>query len=82
MLVVGGGVFGASTALELARLGHRVTVLDKSADGNAADNAASNDLNKIIRADYDVRPIRLTTRTNTIVTFVKRQSTTGERTRW
>ncbi|WFC99247.1 hypothetical protein MYAM1_001991 [Malassezia yamatoensis] len=53
VLIVGGGAFGASTAVELARLGHRVTVLEKSADGNAADNAASNDLNKIIRADYD-----------------------------
>lgn len=54
VLIVGGGAFGASTALELARLGHKVTVLEKSADGNAADNAASNDLNKIIRADYEV----------------------------
>lgn len=54
VIVIGAGAFGASTALELARLGHRVTVLERSADGRAADNAASNDLNKIIRADYSV----------------------------
>ncbi|WFD30865.1 hypothetical protein MSPP1_001889 [Malassezia sp. CBS 17886] len=52
VLVIGAGAFGASAALELAHLGHRVTVVDRSADGFAAENAASNDLNKIIRADY------------------------------
>lgn len=54
VVIVGAGVYGASTALELARLGHRVTVLEKSADGYCASNAASNDLNKIVRADYNV----------------------------
>jgi len=54
VLIVGAGTYGASTALELARLGNRVTVLDRSSDGYVATNGASSDLNKIIRADYDV----------------------------
>lgn len=51
-IVVGAGVFGATTALGLARLGHRVTVLERSPDGYAAPDSASNDINKIIRSDY------------------------------
>lgn len=55
VLIIGAGTFGATTALELARLGHQVTIVDRSADGHASGNAASNDLNKIIRSDYGVR---------------------------
>ncbi|PWN40359.1 FAD dependent oxidoreductase [Ceraceosorus guamensis] len=51
-IVIGSGVFGSSTALALSRLGHSVTVLDRSASGYCAPDAASNDLNKIVRADY------------------------------
>lgn len=51
-MIIGAGVFGASTALELRRAGHRVIVVERSADGYCAPDAASNDLNKIIRADY------------------------------
>lgn len=51
-LVVGAGVFGTSTALALVQAGHDVTVLDRSVDGFVAPDAASSDLNKIIRADY------------------------------
>ncbi|CAO1626610.1 unnamed protein product [Parajaminaea phylloscopi] len=51
-IVVGAGAFGASTALGLARLGHRVTVLERAPDGYAAPDSASNDVNKIIRSDY------------------------------
>lgn len=51
-IVVGAGVFGSSTALELAKAGNTVTVLERSADGYHSADAASNDLNKIIRADY------------------------------
>lgn len=54
-VVVGAGVFGASTALELAKAGHDVTVLERSSDGYHAPDAASNDINKIIRPDYSVR---------------------------
>lgn len=52
VLIVGAGIFGASTALELARLGHRVTIVDRSQDGYACENASSHDLNKIVRSDY------------------------------
>jgi sarcosine oxidase/L-pipecolate oxidase len=51
-IVIGAGAFGSSTALELARAGHAVTVLERSANGYHSPDAASNDLNKIIRADY------------------------------
>ncbi|EPQ31355.1 uncharacterized protein PFL1_00690 [Pseudozyma flocculosa PF-1] len=52
-LIVGAGVYGASTALTLARLGYRsITVLDRSTDGFAAPDAASNDVNKIARSAY------------------------------
>lgn len=51
-IIVGSGVYGASTALKLVRLGHRVTVLERSRDGYAAHDSASNDYNKIIRSDY------------------------------
>ncbi|PWN29241.1 FAD dependent oxidoreductase [Jaminaea rosea] len=51
-IIVGSGVYGASTALTLVRLGHRVTVLERSRDGYAAHDSASNDYNKIIRSDY------------------------------
>lgn len=53
IVIIGAGAYGAATALELARLGHRVTVLDQSPNAAAADAAASSDINKIIRADYD-----------------------------
>ena len=51
-IVVGAGVFGSSTALELAKAGHKVVVLERSADAYHSPDAASNDLNKIVRADY------------------------------
>lgn len=51
-IIIGSGAFGSSTALELAKAGHSVTVLERSADGYHSPDAASNDLNKIIRADY------------------------------
>lgn len=51
-IIVGSGVFGTSTALTLVQAGHSVTVLDRSIDGFVAPDAASSDLNKIIRADY------------------------------
>lgn len=46
-------MYGASTALALTRAGYtNVTVLDRSVDGHCAADAASNDLNKVVRADY------------------------------
>lgn len=53
ILIVGGGTFGLSTAYHLAKGGHKnVTVLEKSAYMPPEDSAG-NDLNKIIRAEYE-----------------------------
>ncbi|RSH78192.1 uncharacterized protein EHS24_002652 [Apiotrichum porosum] len=56
VLIVGGGEFGATTALELARgpykgQAHLITVLDRCATPPATD-AASFDYNKVIRQEY------------------------------
>lgn len=56
VLIVGGGEFGATTALELARgayagKAHLITVLDRSATPPSTD-AASYDFNKLIRQEY------------------------------
>ncbi|KAK7423739.1 hypothetical protein QQX98_000929 [Neonectria punicea] len=51
VLIIGGGVFGTSTAFHLAQRGYdQVTVVDRF-DAPSKDSAAT-DLNKIIRADY------------------------------
>lgn len=51
VLIVGGGVFGTSTAYHLSLRGFdRVTVLDRF-DAPSMDSAAT-DLNKVVRADY------------------------------
>lgn len=51
ILIVGGGTFGTSTAYHLAQQGYtNVTVLDRWAP--PSKEAAGNDINKIIRADY------------------------------
>jgi glycine/D-amino acid oxidase-like deaminating enzyme len=47
---VGAGVYGASSALELARRGHDVTLLDPGPLPHP--DAASTDISKIVRADY------------------------------
>jgi sarcosine oxidase / L-pipecolate oxidase len=51
VLVVGGGTFGTSTAYHLAKRGYKsVRVLDRWAPPSL--EAAGNDINKVIRADY------------------------------
>ena len=50
VLIVGCGVFGLSTALELARKGYKVKAIDLYPIPSKW--AASNDLNKIIRTEY------------------------------
>lgn len=51
VLVIGGGVFGTSTAYHLAQRGYdKVTVVDRF-EPPSRDSAAT-DLNKVIRADY------------------------------
>ncbi|KAJ1025028.1 hypothetical protein NDA18_004314 [Ustilago nuda] len=51
-VIVGAGVNGSSIAYALVTLGFNVTLLDRSPDGFVAPDAASHDLNKIVRADY------------------------------
>ncbi len=49
-VVVGGGVFGLSTALELARRGHAVTVIDRVGSGHPA--TSSTGASRSIRIAY------------------------------
>jgi glycine/D-amino acid oxidase-like deaminating enzyme len=50
VVVVGGGVFGAASALELSTRGWRVTLLDPHA--LPYDGASSTDVSKLVRMDY------------------------------
>ncbi|RDW67562.1 hypothetical protein BP6252_08958 [Coleophoma cylindrospora] len=53
ILIVGAGVFGLSTALELAQQGYKkIKVLDRGAEIPSAYSAGC-DLNKIVRAEYE-----------------------------
>ncbi|GAC99610.1 fructosyl amino acid oxidase [Pseudozyma hubeiensis SY62] len=53
-LIIGSGVCGTSIASYLSHLSPSpsITVIDRSPDGFVSASGASNDLNKIIRADY------------------------------
>ncbi|KAF9228404.1 FAD dependent oxidoreductase [Gyrodon lividus] len=52
ILIIGAGTFGLSTALHLLKRGYRdVTVLDRAAEVPAVD-AASTDINKVVRSCY------------------------------
>jgi glycine/D-amino acid oxidase-like deaminating enzyme len=50
IIVVGAGVFGASTAVELARRGHTITLMDPGPIPHP--RAASTDISKAVRMDY------------------------------
>jgi sarcosine oxidase/L-pipecolate oxidase len=51
--IIGGGAFGLSTAFELSNQGYKdVTVFEKDAEIPSRWSAA-NDLNKIMRAEYE-----------------------------
>ncbi|KAK1528378.1 uncharacterized protein CCOS01_06212 [Colletotrichum costaricense] len=53
ILIVGAGAFGLSTTVHLLRAGFKdITVIDKDDDVPSAYSAA-NDLNKIVRAEYE-----------------------------
>ncbi|EJT96749.1 FAD dependent oxidoreductase [Dacryopinax primogenitus] len=52
VIIIGSGAFGLSTAYHLLKTGrYRVTVLERAPAGLAVD-AASTDINKIVRSDY------------------------------
>ncbi len=50
IVVVGGGAFGAISALELTSRGHHVTILDRTPEPHP--DASSTDISKMIRMDY------------------------------
>lgn len=50
MVVVGAGIVGVTSALELARRGHDVTLLDAGAIPHP--DASSTDISKVVRLDY------------------------------
>ena len=50
IIVVGGGVFGLSAAVELRGRGHEISVFDRCQ--LPAHDGSSNDLSRIIRMDY------------------------------
>ena len=50
ILVVGGGIFGATAALSLARRGHKIILLETGVIPEP--QASSTDISKLIRADY------------------------------
>ncbi|KAL5483192.1 hypothetical protein ACEPAI_8421 [Sanghuangporus weigelae] len=53
IVIVGSGCFGVSTALHLLRRGYRdVTILERASELPAVD-AASTDINKIVRSSYN-----------------------------
>jgi hypothetical protein len=53
ILIVGGGAFGLSTVVHLLKAGYKdITVLDKD-DEIPSQWSAANDLNKIVRAEYE-----------------------------
>ena len=53
IIIVGGGAFGLSTALELSLRGYTdITVLEQD-DQIPSRHSAANDLNKIMRAEYE-----------------------------
>jgi sarcosine oxidase/L-pipecolate oxidase len=53
IIIIGGGAFGLSTALHLSQGGYQdITVLERDTQIPARYSAA-NDLNKIVRAEYE-----------------------------
>ena len=49
-IVIGCGIFGISSALELKKRGHNVLVIDRNQVPH--EEAASTDISKIVRLDY------------------------------
>lgn len=53
IIIVGGGAFGLSTALHLTRSGYTNISVYERDDHNPPRYSAANDLNKIVRAEYE-----------------------------
>lgn len=53
ILIVGGGTFGLSTAYSMARSGYTSIMVLESGESIPSPLSAANDLNKIIRAEYE-----------------------------
>ena len=75
VIVIGAGVFGAWTALELARDGHRVRLIDAYGPGNS--RASSADHSRIIRAGYGADAIYSRWATESMVSWRRLAEETG-----
>lgn len=53
ILIVGGGTFGLSTAYSMARSGYKSITVLETGESIPSPLSAANDLNKIIRAEYE-----------------------------
>lgn len=53
VLIVGGGTYGLSTAYHMARAGYKSITVLEAGDAIPSPLCAANDLNKIIRAEYE-----------------------------
>jgi sarcosine oxidase / L-pipecolate oxidase len=53
IIIVGGGAFGLSTALELTKNGYTNISIFEQDEQIPSRHSAANDLNKIVRAEYD-----------------------------
>lgn len=53
ILIVGAGTFGLSTAYHMARSGYKSVVVLEAGDAIPSPLSAANDLNKIVRAEYE-----------------------------
>lgn len=51
--IIGGGAFGLSTALELSRKGYKNVMVFEKDEDIPSRWSAGNDLNKIMRAEYE-----------------------------
>lgn len=74
VVVVGGGVFGMASALELARRGRTVAVLDRLGSGHPA--TSSTGLSRSIRIAYD-QPLYVTLAMEAIRSWRKLEAETG-----
>lgn len=53
IIIIGAGAFGVSTALHLTQNGYTNISVFEAGDHIPSQNSAANDLNKIVRAEYE-----------------------------